>query len=482
MIQIKSRKKASIFILTLSLVGCGGGSGGSSTPPPVPTPTTYIVSGTVTGLTSGHQVTLLNNAADPQVLTTNSGFKFDIAVKQNGSYAVTVGTQPFAQTCNVTNGSGTNVTANISNVSVVCSNPTAQTLYSFAGPTSDGSNPLGPLTLGSDGNFYGSTSAGGTTGNGAIYKISPAGVETLLYSFAGGTSDSSYPTSALTLGTDGNFYGVTEAGGLPNYGTVYKVTPAGVETVLHAFTGNTTDGQFPIGSLTLGADGNFYGTTNRGGTNDLGTVFKITPAGVETILYSFSGGTADGSGAAVSLTLGKDGNFYGVTSGGGAAGTGTIYKVTPTGTESVLYSFGADMLNCITSDDSLVVGADGNFYGMTNCGGSTNNGTVYKITPAGVQTLLYTFAGGTLDGAMPDASLTLGTDGNLYGLTSGGGANGKGTIFEITPAGVESVLYSFADGGANGPLPRGLTLGSDGSFYGTTLAGGSTLHGSVFKY
>jgi uncharacterized repeat protein (TIGR03803 family) len=198
--------------------------------------------------------------------------------------------------------------------------------------------PQAPLVRGGDGNFYGTTGNGGPFAGGTVFKISPTGVETVLYSFAGGT-DGNLPHAALIQGRDGNFYGTTSNGGTSGNGTVFKMSPTGVETVLYSFAGSTTDGRVPYSALIEGSDGNFYGTTSFGGTSDLGTAFKITPAGVETVFYSFAGGTTDGSGGFSSLIQGSDGNFYGTSGRGGTGNNGTLFKITPAGVESVLHFF-----------------------------------------------------------------------------------------------------------------------------------------------
>jgi uncharacterized repeat protein (TIGR03803 family) len=363
-------------------------------------------------------------------------------------------------------------------------------LYSFVGPSTDGALPLAGLIQGSDGNLYGTTLTGGVTspafiGSGTVFELTPTGVETPLYSFTNSVPNAGSFLDGLDLfagviqGSDGNFYGTAKLGGATNSGTVFKVTPAGVGTVLYSFAGGS-DGANPFASLIQGSDGNFYGTTRIGGAMNFGTVFKITPAGVETVLYSFAGGT-DGANPLASLIEGSDGNFYGTTVFGGATNSGTVYKVTQAGAETVLYSFagGTDGVNPY---GGVIQGSDGNLYGTTGNGGTTNTGTVFKITLAGTETVLYSFAGGT-DGATPSAGLIQASDGNFYGTTSDGGVAGLGTMFEITPAGVETVLYSFA-GGTDGANPYASVIqGSDGSFYGTTeYGGGVNDYGTVFKY
>jgi uncharacterized repeat protein (TIGR03803 family) len=354
-------------------------------------------------------------------------------------------------------------------------------LYSF-GAAPDGQGPEAGLIQATDGNFYGTTNNGGANGGGTVFKLTPAGAETVLWSFAG-SSDGDEPECQLLQGSDGNFYGVTFRGGANNQGTVFKVTPAGVETVLWTF-GSGTDGQQPIGGLVEGSDGNFYGTTSAGGTTGSGTVFKITPAGVETVLYSFGSSAADGYEPQAALTKGSDGNFYGTTLNGGAnaPGYGTVFKITPAGAYTSLYSFAASSADGENPFAGLILGTDGNFYGTTRLGGTSGGGTVFKITPAGVETVLWSF-GGTGDGSEPYANMVQGSDGNFYGTTYKGGANNEGTIFELTPAGVETVVHSFGSSGdGTYPFYSGLIQGTNGSFYGTTSAGGVNNDGTVFKF
>ncbi len=294
---------------------------------------------------------------------------------------------------------------------------------------------------------------------------------TTLHSFAG--PDGSTPSSSLVLGAGGNFYGTTQAGGVNSLGTVFEITPAGALTTLHSFVG--TDGSNP-GSLVSGGDGNFYGTTATGGANGRGTVFQTTPSGVVTTLHSFSG--LDGSSPNAALVLGPDGNFYGTTANGGANGTyGTIFKISSTGTFNQLYSFkGTDGSG---PGAALVLGGNGNFYGSTVSGGANNAGSIFTVTSAGVLTTLYSFSGP--DGSAPRAPLTLNTDGNFYGTTSNGGANVQyGTVFKITPTGVLTTIHSFA--GTDGSTAEAaLLLGTDGNFYSSTINGGSGGYGVLFS-
>jgi uncharacterized repeat protein (TIGR03803 family) len=385
---------------------------------------------------------------------------------------------------------------------------TAQTLYSFGATSTDAEQPPGVLIKGSDGNFYGTTEAGGLTGsdavaidgNGTVYRVTPTGEETVLYLFAGTPADGALPT-AVIQGSDGNFYGTTGVGGPNDAGTVFELTPQGVETVIYSFKA-VPDGSFPV-ALVQANDGNFYGTTSNGGAHNLGSVFKLTPEGVETILYSFSG-PPDGANPTGQLIQGSDGNFYGVTFEGGLPipGTaqpntfvpdygGTVFKVTPQGVETILHRFaaGADSEG---PSAGLIQGSDGNFYGTTSGGNfdsistaaavNTNSGTVYQITPAGAESILHTFSPSGSEGSLPEAQLAEGSDGNFYGTAVSGGADGGGTAFQITPAGAVTVLYSFPLAAMHGAAPdTNLIQGSDGNFYGATEALGAHNEGYFFR-
>ena len=318
-------------------------------------------------------------------------------------------------------------------------------------------------------------------------------VETILHSFTGCASnsncnslpaDGSSPAAGLIKGSDGNFYGTTSSGGSLNEGTVFKITAAGVETVLHTFSGfggvsGSADGAVPAAPLIQGGDGNFYGTTTYGGAYSAGgTVFRISASGVEAVLYSFSGcedpepcgiqGSADGANPD-GLIQGSDGDFYGTTFAGGTNEYGTVFRVTPNGAETVLHSFytGSPGNRDGLTPNGLIQGSDGNYYGTTSNGGM--GGTVFKITPAGAETVLYSFPNSAADGASSHGNLIRASDGNFYGTTSGGGTYNGGTVFRVTPSGVETVLYSFVNVSESfdGNSPSGaLMQGSDGNFYG----------------
>ena len=202
-------------------------------------------------------------------------------------------------------------------------------LYSFGATNVDGNQPASGLIQGSDGTFYGLTLSGGQAGSGTFFSFTAAGGETVLYSFGVNSYDANYPIGELVLGADGNFYGGSQTGGMYGNGTIFEVTPAGVESVLYSFGATSTDGYIAGGPLLIGGDGNFYGTTVYGGTNGSGTIFVVTPAGVETVLYSFGGTSADGANPYGGLILGTDGVLYGTASAGGAGGNGTVFRFGP---------------------------------------------------------------------------------------------------------------------------------------------------------
>ncbi len=352
-----------------------------------------------------------------------------------------------------------------------------QVLHSFSGP--EGSTPYAGLTRGSDGNFYGTTFFGGTSNSGAVFRITPAGVFTTLYSFTGG-SDGANPFAGLDLGSDGNFYGSTTVGANGG-GTIFKITPTGTLTTFYAFADQTTGS--PKGTLVQGSDGNFYGTT-AGIDSNFGSVFRITPAGALTTLHTFSPYTNnDGILPGAGLVQGSDGNFYGTTTDGGAQGAGTVFRISPTGDLVILYSFTYGNyfnpnVSGITPSAALVQGPDGNFYGTATAGGDSNTGTIFEVTPAGVFTPLHSFGSETGH----TNGLALGSDGNFYGMTEEGGTNGTGEVYQITPVGAFTALASFGPV-FTGSRPSSLVVGKDGNFYGTTTySGGSNNEaGAVFR-
>src|SRR5581483_8472825 len=287
----------------------------------------------------------------------------------------------------------------------------------------------------------------------------------------------------LVLATDGNLYGTTTAGGAYFAGTVFKITPTGRLTTIYSFCPNKydcSDGLLPDGKLVQATDGNLYGTTLHGGPDEWGTIFKITPEGTLTTLHTFD--YSDGGFPNAGLLQAKEGNLYGTTTRGGAHGSGTIFKISLGGTLTTLYSFCAQT-NCTDGAypyTGLVQSNDGSLYGTTGQGGAYNNGTVFKISPTGTLTTLYEFCAQTncADGSFP-YGLVLATDGNLYGTTGGGGIHGDGTLFRITLSGTLRTL-SFDGNDGEEPIAN-LMQATNGNFYGTTYSGGAYNQGTVFQ-
>ena len=359
---------------------------------------------------------------------------------------------------------------------------TESVLHSFAHNGTDGSASFAGLAIDTKGNLYGTTYNGGANNSGMVFKVTPSGTETVLHSFGGAYGANPY-FSGVVRDTAGNLYGTTTAGGANGFGTVFKLSPTGTETVLHSFAADGKDGSHPYARLAIDKTGNLYGTTPVGGANNFGTVFKVTPSGTETVLYSFKGGTDGCNPNNAGVVLGKNGVLYGTTSGCGANAVGTVFKLTPTGTETVLHSFANDGTDGFSPYAGLAIDTKGNLYGTTYFGGASGFGTVFKLTPTGTETVLHNFANDGKDGCHPENSgLVLDVTGNLYGTTTVGGASGLGTVFKLTPTGTETVLHSFANNGTDGFDPyAGLALDKAGILYGTTLEGGANGFGTVFK-
>jgi uncharacterized repeat protein (TIGR03803 family) len=365
-------------------------------------------------------------------------------------------------------------------------------LFSFN--YTDGAYSEAELVQATNGNLYGTTGGGGANGNyGTVFKITPSGTLTTLYSFCSqsGCTDGSNPYAGVVQATNGDFYGTTGYGGAncapTGCGTIFKMTPSGTLTTLYSFCSQSgcTDGEYPFGALVQATNGNLYGTTRFGGANgNYGTVFKITPGGTLTTLYSFcsQSGCTDGAYSEAELVQATNGNLYGTTGGGGANGNyGTVFKITPGGTLTTLYSF-CSQSGCTDGyfpNTPLVQATNGDLYGTTYGGGANGNyGTVFKIAPGGTLTTLYSFCSqsGCTDGDSSWAGLVQATNGNLYGTTYGGGANGYGTVFQITPGGTLTTLYSFCSqsGCTDGDSSlAGLVQDTNGDLYGTTWEGGA---------
>ncbi len=383
---------------------------------------------------------------------------------------------------------------------------TFSVLYSFTGG-SDGGHPLAGLIQDSQGALYGATISGGDLnvyggiGAGVVFKLDAEDNESVLYSFTGG-SDGGYPQGGLFQDAQGNLYGTTAYGGdvtanSPGFGVAFKLDATGNESVLHSFTGGS-DGNQPLATLTPDASGNLYGTAYWGGnTNSIfpygaGVVWETDSSGAECLLYAFTGG-ADGGGPRASLVRDSQGNLYGMTTYGGEvssnwpAGAGVVFKLDDFGNESVIYTFTGG------SDGAIPVGPlfrdkHGNIYGMTSAGGAAVQnmfggvglGVIFKIDASGVFRVLHTFTGGS-DGSLPQDGFVADTQGNLYGTAFYGGAFGAGVVFRLDAKGNFSVLYAFR-GGSDGADPySGLTQDSYGNLYGTTYSQGAHGYGVVYE-
>src|ERR1700676_2367019 len=376
-------------------------------------------------------------------------------------------------------------------------------LYNFGTVRCDTLDPSisGIIAQGRDGNLYSTTGTFGSGCNngGAAFKITPKGKLTLLHSFGSQTGDQGGPVGGVTLGTDADFWGTSIGGDFG--GNIWKMTASGKVTDFNVLTG--ANGTEPTAPTVQGMDGSFYGTTSQWGNTKIctysyggcGVVYRITPSGKFKVIYTFD--QTNGANPDDPVTLGTDGNFYGTTVDGGSVGktfknSGVVFRVTPSGKYTVLYAF-CSQTNCTDGANpyaGLVQAADGNFYGTTQAGGQGivyPEGVVFKITPSGKYTLLHTFCTVTscTDGAQPYGGLVQATDGNFYGTTLYGGANNFGTIYRITPAGKFTVLYSFENttGKLFGKYPYvTLTQNTNGILYGDTYQGGTSARGNGVFY
>jgi uncharacterized repeat protein (TIGR03803 family) len=355
-------------------------------------------------------------------------------------------------------------------------------VFSFSNAHTSATPELVTPIQGRDGGIYGTTSGiGMTVTDGSIFRIAIGGKLTALHNFSG--ADGEFPYASPTLGIDGNYYGTTVAGGSSNSGVLYKVTPSGTYSVLYEFAGGS-DGAYPHASPIQASDGNLYGTTDAGNSNS-GVVYRYTlSSGAFSTIFSFNADKSQGAQVFDPLIQGADGNLYGTAEYGGANLCGTIFELSISGTLLQLYSFPGG-----TGGDApghLMQAADGNFYGVAGSGGQTTSqcgagcGTIFKLSQ-GVITTLYSFSGPPNDGANPNlGGLVEGSDGNLYGATYGGGTLKQGTLFQVGVTGKYKVLYSFAIKYGQNP-GGGLLQHTSGKFYGTTFIGGVYNEGSLYS-
>jgi uncharacterized repeat protein (TIGR03803 family) len=357
------------------------------------------------------------------------------------------------------------------------------TLYSLPS-AHHGSFPRSAVTIGPAGDLFGTTAAGGAANAGVVYEMDSTGREKVLYSFTGG-ADGAYPQSGVVFDLAGNLYGTTEFGGPANAGLVFKLDTSGHETVLYSFTGRA-DGAYPVSGVILDPAGNLYGTTLGGGSASQtgipeGVVFKVDPSGQETVLYSFTG-LSDGGAPAAGVIRDSDGNLYGTTIYGGL-GAGVVYEIGAAGGETVLYSFtgGSDGANPFAG---LISDSSGNFYGTNVNSGAGGGGVVFQLDAAGDYTVLYSFSDGR-GGNSPFAGVIRDENGNLFGTAEYGGDTGCifgcGVVYELNPLGQERVLYSFTGGPDGGSPLAGVTRDAEGNLYGTAMEDGAGGGGAVYK-
>lgn len=367
--------------------------------------------------------------------------------------------------------------------------PCYNVIYTFGTNANDGTHPNAELTL-SHGTFYSTTETGGGAGQGTVFSITPEGAESVLHSFAGSPDGNSPEVAPIVV--NGVLYGTTAGGGLPSpseLGTVYSLTMGGTETVLHRFAGGR-DGSLAYASL-LDAHGTLYSTTYEGGSAcghgaGCGTVFTITTSGTEHVLYRFKASAGEyaihGAFPRAGL-VDVNGVLYGTTFTGGTSNGGTVFRITPGGSEAVLHSFGGSSGDGAAPEASLLY-VDGMLYGTTEAGGRYGAGTIFSVTTRGTEKVLHNFAYDLTDGAYPVGSLVE-LNGVLYGTTRAGGAYQLGTLFSLTKNVKETLLHSFGSG-TDGAAPyAGLTV-LHGTLYGTTEQGGDQQgtggRGAVYSY
>jgi uncharacterized repeat protein (TIGR03803 family) len=361
----------------------------------------------------------------------------------------------------------------------VASAQTYSVLFTYPVTSSgyDGILPPDVLSQGQDGALYTTNNSDGTFNQGSVFKMSTSGQMTIIYSFCpvAGCVDGANPQGGVMLGFDGNLWGTTQIGGAHAAGTAFKVTPSGTLTKIWDFA-NGTDESVPFSAILQGQDTNYYGVSYGQYVGQYGAFFKITPSGTFSVLADFN--YTDG--ALPNLPAqGTDQNFYGTAQLGGSSGLGVVYKATPAGVITVLHNFTGYPNDGTYPKGTLVQGNDGAFYGVTYEGGAHNLGIIFRITTSGAYTVLHSFAGYNTEGSLSQAGLVLGTDGNFYGTTGAGGTKNLGTLYKVNSSGTVTSLYNFCDPTCNGYSPiTPLVQHTNGKFYGNTT--GNSNGGGVF--
>jgi uncharacterized repeat protein (TIGR03803 family) len=357
-------------------------------------------------------------------------------------------------------------------------------LHSFTCQETDGCVPEGGVVLDSKGNLYGTTAFGGANSGGVVFVLAPTGEFTILYSFNPQSGDGYMPQAGVVRDSQGNLWGTTSQGGAHRFGTVFEVTASGTEPWFYSFTSGGS-----LAGVVLDKQGNLYGATETGGSDGCGQVFKLVPStSTLTALYSFICNSTDGMYPSSGVVFDSQGNLYGTTRQGGAYGLGTVFKVTPSGEETILHSFTFKGRDGFYPYGDVTLDSSGNVYGTTTYGGTIGVGTVFEVTPSGTESVLHSFRGGadgiyiSSVGTWNGSGMLMDGNGNLYGTTGSGGASDLGTVFKLTSSGTQKVLYSFTDNGKDGWSPNtSLATDNSGSFYGTTTRGGTNQDGTVFK-
>ena len=299
---------------------------------------------------------------------------------------------------------------------------------------------------------------------------------TVLYNLGSNPGDPVNPPaiSVFAQGRDGNLYSTTQRGGANDEGAIFQLTPSGTMRVLHSFDQAT--GRLPLAGLTLGSDGNLYGTTISGGVFNNGVVFKISTTGNYTVMHDMDANNGDGFDSEAPPVQGRDGNYYGTVKQTGI-GFGAIYKMTPSGSFTTIHTFSSNLDG--SGPTALVLGTDGNFYGTAHFGGANDKGTFFKVTPQGTFTVLHSFTG--TDGTEPYGPIIQASDGNFYGTTFTGGQYNGGVVYKVTSAGVLTDLYQFGSAIEFGLFPvAGLVQATNGKLYGSTEAWG-TAFGTLYQ-
>ena len=464
------------------LSACGGGGDNENTldgqnPPPPPT-RYFSIGGAVDSAFTGKLVLEdqypVNGATrtDRVTLSSSGAFQVSSQVPQGDSYQVSVATQPPDQYCTVAQGSGT-AQAAVSNVAVSCGPGQLQVIATIPASGASGYQAESAPMLASDGNFYVEMYYGGTANDGTITRITPAGVVTPLYSFTALGTDGARPGWGLVQGANGELYGTDSfGGGTSDIGSVFAIDLQGSETILHDFSTTGADAKYTESTLTLAGNGNYYGVTQQGGAYNGGAIYSIAPGGAYSVVYSFPAYTAGGPLSAPygNLVVGSNGDLYGIATAAGSNNTGGVFEFHPA--TATLTDFSSSPAGSPIAYGQLMLASDGNFYGIADV---SPNEEIFRVTPAGAFSYLYTFGSQSGDVSGEPYQLVQASDGDLYGVGNGGGANGAGGIFRFDPtSSKESVVYSFAS--ASGSLAYGpssaLYLGANGLLYGTTASPG----------